>query len=111
MLDSLVYLDHTYYQYKTEIDFPHLHIDCNSAEEQDLEDTLPYEEPPPPYHAVRNNQTDAAIATQQSGLHVLTDRQALLNEQSQAQSTNIPQLDGPLEGTEQYVSAATSPSQ
>ena len=48
MLDSLVYLDRTYYQYKTEIDFHGLHIDCDSAEEEDLEDTLPYEEPPPP---------------------------------------------------------------
>ena len=47
MLDSLVHLDRTYYQYKTEIDFPGLHIDCDSAEEEDLEDTLPYEEPPP----------------------------------------------------------------
>ena len=48
MLDSLVHLDHTYYQYETEIDFPGLHIDCDSTEEEDLEDTLPYEEPPPP---------------------------------------------------------------
>ena len=48
MLDSLVYLDCTYYQYETEIDFPGLHIDCDSAEEEDLEDTLPYEELPPP---------------------------------------------------------------
>ena len=111
MLDSLVYLDHTYYQYETDIDFPRLHIDCDSAEEEDLEDTLPYEEPPPPYHSVRNNQMNAAIATQQSNLHVLAGRQALLNDQLQAQSTNIPQLDGPSEGTEQNVSAATSPLQ
>ena len=111
VLDSLVYLDRTYYQYETDIDFPCLHIDCDSAEEEDSEDTLPYEEPPPPYHSVRNNQTNAAIATQQSNLHVLADRQALLNEQSQAQSTNIPQLDGPSEGTEQYISAATFPLQ
>ena len=48
VLDSLVHLDHTYYQYETEIDFPGLHINCDSAEEEDLEDTLPYEEPPPP---------------------------------------------------------------
>ena len=48
MLDSLVHLDHIYYQYETEIDFPGLHIDCDSAEEEDLEDPLPYEEPPPP---------------------------------------------------------------
>ena len=111
VLDSLVYLDHIYYQYETDIDFPCLHIDCDSAEEEDLEDTLTYEEPPPPYHSVRNSQTNAAIAAQQSNLHVLADRKALLNEQSQAQSTNIPQLDGPSEGTEQYVSAATSPLQ
>ena len=48
VLDSLVHLDRTYYQYKTEIDFPGLHIDCDSAEEEDLEDTVPYEKPPPP---------------------------------------------------------------
>ena len=48
VLDSLVHLDHTYYQYETEIDFPGLHIDCDSADEEDLDDTLPYEEPPPP---------------------------------------------------------------
>ena len=58
MLDSLVYLGRTYYQYKTDIDFPRLHINCDSAEEEDLEDTLPYEKPPPPYHSVRNNQTN-----------------------------------------------------
>ena len=111
MLDSLVYLDHTYYQYETDIDFPRLHIDCDSAEEEDLEDTLPYGEPPSPYHSVRNNQKNAASAAQQNSLHVLPNGQALLNDQLQAQSTNIPQLDGPSEGTEQYVSAATSPSQ
>ena len=111
VLDSLVYLDHTYYQYETEIDFPHLHSDCDSAEEEDLEDTLPYEEPPPPYHSVRNNQTNAAVAAQQSNLHVTTGRQSLLNDPLQAQVTNLPQLDGPSEGTEQYVSTATSPSQ
>ena len=47
VLDSLVYLDHTYYQYKTEVDFPGLHIDGDSADEEELEDTLPYQEPPP----------------------------------------------------------------
>ena len=111
VLDSLVYLDRTYYQYETEIDFPHLHIDCDSAEEEDLEDTLPYEEPPPPYHSVRNNQMNAAVAAQHSNLHVTTGRQSLLNDPLQAQVTNLPQLDGPLEGTKQYVSAATSPLQ
>ena len=110
VLDSLVYLDHTYYQYKTEIDFPHLHIDCDSAEEEDLDDTLPYEQPPPRYHSVRNNQTNAAITAQQSNLHIIAGRQSLLNDPSQIQATNIPQLDGPLGGTEQYISAATSPS-
>ena len=111
VLDSLVYLDHTYYQYKTEIDFPHLHIDCDSEEEEDLEDTLPYEEPPPPYHSVRNNQMNAAVAAQHSNLHVTTGTQSLLNDPLQAQVTNLSQLDSPLEGTEQYVSTATSPSQ
>ena len=53
VLDSLVYLDHTYYQFETDIDFPRLHIDCESAEEEELDDTIPYKEPPPPYHAVR----------------------------------------------------------
>ena len=72
---------------------------------------MPYEQPPPPYHSVRNNQTNAAITTQQSNLHVIAGRQSLLNDHSQIQATNIPQLDGPLEGTEQYVSAAISPSQ
>ena len=46
VLNSLIYLDRTYYQYETEVEFPGLHINCDSAEE-DLEDTLPYEEPPP----------------------------------------------------------------
>ena len=101
----------TYYQYETEIDFPGLHIDCDSAEEEDLEDTLPYEEPPPPYHSVRNRQTNAALAAQQSHLYDTTGRQSLLNDPLQAQVTNLPKLDGPAEGTEQYVSAATSPSQ
>ena len=111
VLDSLVYLDRTYYQYEIDIDFSCLHIDCNSAEEEDLEDTLPYEEPPPLYHSVRNSQANTASAVQQNSLHVLPNGQALLNDQLHAQSTNIPQLDGPSEGTEQYVSAATSPSQ
>ena len=111
MIGSLVYLDCTYYQYKTEMDFPHLHIDCDSAEEEDLEDTLPYEEPPPLYHSVRTNQTNAIITAQQSNLQVPVNRQDLLNEQLQPQSTSIPELDGSSEGTEQYISAATSPSQ
>ena len=34
-----------------------------------------------------------------------------MNDPLQAQVTNLPQLDGPAEGTEQYISAATSPSQ
>ena len=102
MLDSLVHLDRTYYQYETEIDFSHLHIDCDSAEEEDLEDTLPYEEPPHPYHSVRNRQTNAALTAQQSHLYETTGRQSLLNDPLQAQVTNLP---------EQYVSAATSPSQ
>ena len=80
MLDSLVYLDCTYYQYETEIDFPGLHIDCDSAEEEELEDTLPYEEPPPLYHAVRSSQSDVIASAAQSALPLPTDRQALLNE-------------------------------
>ena len=72
---------------------------------------MPYEEPPPLYHSVRNTPTNTATAAQQSNLQVLADRQALLNEQLQAQSTSIPQLDGLSEGTEQYISAATYPSQ
>ena len=111
MLDGLVYLDRTYYQYETEIDFPCLHIDCDSAEEEDLEDTLSYEEPPPPYHSVRNNQMNTASPAQHNSLHVIPNGQALLNDQIHAQSTNIPQLDSSSEGTEQYISAATSPSQ
>ena len=110
VLDSLVYLDHTYYQYETEIDFSRLHIDCDSAGEEDLDDTLPYEQPPPPYHSVRNNYTNAAFTAQQSNLHVIAGRQSLLNDPSQIQATNIPQLDGPLEGTEQNIFTATSPS-
>ena len=47
VLDSSVHLDHTYYQYEMEVDFPGLHIDCESADEEDLEDTLPYEKPSP----------------------------------------------------------------
>ena len=110
MLDSLVHLDHTYYQSETEIDFPGLHIDCDSAEEEDLDDTLPYEMPPPPYHSVRNRQTNADLEAQQSHLHVTTGRQSLLNDPLQAQVTNLPQLDGSAESTEHYKSAATSPS-
>ena len=111
VLDSLVHLDRTYYQYETEIDFPGLHIDCDSAEEEDLDNTLPYEEPPPHYHSVRNRQTNVDLEAQQSHLHVTTGRQSLLNDPLQAQVTNLPQLDGPAEDTEHYVSAATSPSQ
>ena len=111
MLDSLVHLDRTYYQYETEIDFPGLYIDCDSAEEEDLEDTLPYKEPPPPYHSVRNRQTNVDLEAQQSHLYGTTGRQSLLNDPLQAQVTNLPQLDGPTEGTEKYVSTATSPSQ
>ena len=48
---------------------------------------------------------------QQSHLYDTTGRQSLLNDPLQAQVTNLPQLDGPAEGTKQYVSAATSPSQ
>ena len=112
MLDSLVYLDRTYYQFKTKIDFPCLHIDCDSAEEEELEDTLPYEEPPPPYHSVRTTAVNTTTQAEQQGiLQVLADRQASQNQQSQLQNQNILQLDGPLEGTKQYISAATSPSQ
>ena len=80
VLDSLVYLDRTYYQYETDIDIPCLHIDCDSAEEEDLEDTLPYEEPPPPYHSVRNSQINTASAAQQHSLHALPNGQVLLND-------------------------------
>ena len=66
---------------------------------------------PLPHHSVRNSQTNAAVAAQQSNLYVAAGRQFLLNDPLQAQVTNLPQLDGPAEGTEQYVSAATSPSQ
>ena len=111
MLDSLVYLDRTYYQYETEVDFPGLHIDCNSAEEEDLEDTLPYEEPPPPYHVIRNTHSSTLTSSGQVTLQPILDRQELANDHIQLQQGNLPQLDSPAEGTEQYVSAATSPSQ
>ena len=39
------------------------------------------------------------------------DRQELADECIQLQQNNLPQLDGPAEGTEQYVSAATFPLQ
>ena len=39
------------------------------------------------------------------------DRHELADERIQLQQNNLPQLDGPSEGTEQYLSAATSPSQ
>ena len=107
--DSLVYLDSTYYRYESEVDFPRLHVDCDSAEEEDLEDTLPYEEPPPPYNEVQNTQISALASGGQSTLQSILDRQELANDHTQPQSSNIPQLDGPSEGTEQYISAATSP--
>ena len=50
--ESLMYLHCTYYTHEHEIDFPGLHIDCDSADEEDLDDTLPYEEPPPLYSGV-----------------------------------------------------------
>ena len=111
VLDSLVHLDHTYYQYETEVDFPGLHIDCDSAEEENLEDTLPYEESPPPYHEVQNTQNSTIANSGQAILQSISDRQELANDCTQQQSSNIPQLDGPSEGTEQYISSATSPLQ
>ena len=111
VLDSLIYLDRTYYQYETEVDFPGLHIDCDSAEEEDLEDTLPYEEPPPPYHVIRNMQGSTLTSKGQAILWPSLDRQELADDCIQLQQSNLPQLDGPSEGTEQYVSAATSPLQ
>ena len=54
---------------------------------------------------------NAAFVAQQSHLYDTTGRQSLLNAPLQAQVTYLPQLDGPAEGTEQYVSTATSPSQ
>ena len=39
------------------------------------------------------------------------DRQELADERIPLQQNNLPQLDGPSEGTEQYISATTSPSQ
>ena len=72
---------------------------------------MPYEEPPPPYHSVRNRQTNEDLEAQQSHLHVTTGRQSLLNDPLQAQVTILPQLDGSAEGTEHYISTATSSSQ
>ena len=66
---------------------------------------------PLPYHSVRNRQNNADVEAQQSQLYVTTGRQSLLNDPLQAQITNLPQLDGPAEGTEHYVFTATSPSQ
>ena len=66
---------------------------------------------PLPHHSVRYRQMNAALTTQQGHLYDTTGRQSLLNDPLQAQVTNLPQLDGPAEGTEQYISAATSPSQ
>ena len=54
---------------------------------------------------------NAALVAQQSHLYDTTGRQSLLNDPLQAQVTSLPQLDGPAEGNEQYVSTATSPSQ
>ena len=55
---------------------------------------------PLPYHSVRNRQNNADLEAQQSQLYVTTGRQSLLNDPLQAQVTNLPQLDGPAEGTE-----------
>ena len=103
MLDSLVYLDRTYYQYEREVDFPGLYIDCDSADEEDLEDTLPYEEPPPSYHALHNMQGSTLTSKGQMILQPSIDRQDLVDDCIQLQQNNLPQLDGPSEGTEQYV--------
>ena len=111
VLDSLIYLDHTYYQYKTEVDFPGLHIDCDSADKEDLEDMLPYEEPPPLYHVIHNMQGSTLTSNGQVILQPSLDRQELADERIQLQQNNVPQLDGPSEGTKQYISAATSPLQ
>ena len=108
--DSLEYLHHTYYQYKFEVDFPGLHVDCDSGEEEDLEDTLPNEEPPPPYNEIRNIQNNASTSTGPGVEQSTLDRQDLVTDQVQLQSNNLPQLDGLSEGTDQYVSTATSPS-
>ena len=43
--DSLTYLHRTYYAHEHEIDFISLHVDCDSADEEELDNTLPYEEP------------------------------------------------------------------
>ena len=44
-------------------------------------------------------------------LRPILDRQELADDRIRLQQSNLPQLDGPSEGTEQYVSAATCPSQ
>ena len=44
-------------------------------------------------------------------LQPILGRQELADDHIQLQQSNLPQLDGPFEGTEQYISAATSPSQ
>ena len=109
--DSLEFLHHTYCQYEFEVDFPGLHIDCDSGEEkEDLEDTLPYEEPPPPYNEVRGVQNTIGVSSDQGMTQSILSRPDLMSNQTQARSTNLPQLDGPSESTDQYVSAATSPS-
>ena len=107
-----MYLDRTYYQFKTEIDFPRLHINCESAEEEKLDDTIPYKEPPPPYHAIRIIEPIDDTQSEQHGpLQALDNRLDPSYQQSQVPSQNIPQLDGPSDRSEQYISAATSPSQ
>ena len=75
-----------------------------------MEDTLPYEEPPPPYHAICNTQSSILTSSGQVILQPIPDRQELANNRIKLQHGNLPQLHGPSEGTEQYVSAATSPS-
>ena len=108
--DSLEFLHRTYYQYKFEVDFPGLHIDCDSGEEEeDLEDTLPYEEPPPPYNEVRSVQHTIGVSSDQGPKQSTLSRPELVSNQFQLWNTNLPQLDGPSESTEQYVSAATFP--
>ena len=94
-----------------EVDFPGLHVDCDSAEEEDLEDTLPYEEPPPPYSGVIAAQGSSdlylGVVVTQANLkrQDLQTNQTILHTDS-----NVPQVDGPLEGTEQYYSATASPT-
>ena len=74
-----------------------------------MEDALPYEGPPPPYNEVQTSQNSAIASGGQFILQSISDRQELVNDHTQLQSSNIPQLDGPSEGTKPYISAATSP--